>query len=82
MVAMDSIEFMMFVCIPVILVPLLIAGLWGEFSKSDSAVRNRQEYRERYSNDDFEDSEQDYQLQREMSHYYRNENFDRQQGDR
>ena len=76
------IEFMMFVCIPGILAICLIAGIWGEFSWSDNAVRNRQEYRDRYGNDGSEDNEQNYQLQREMSQYYKNEIFDRQQGDK
>lgn len=82
MIAIGFIEFMMFICIPVVFVLILLSSVWLENSNSDSAVKARQHRTENLWGDDSEDDEQSYELRRDMSYYYRNENFDRQQGNR
>ena len=74
------IEFMMFVCVPVIFILSLFVVLFAD--NSESAVMARQKRAEDIWGADSEDDEQSYELRRDMSFYYRNENFDRQQGNR
>jgi hypothetical protein len=74
------IEFMMFVCVPVIFILSLFVVLFAD--NSESALLARQKRAEDIWGADSEDDEQNYKLQREMSQYYKNEIFDRQQGDK
>ena len=71
---------MMFVCVPVIFILSLFVVLFAD--NSESAVMARQKRAEDIWGADSEDDEQSYELRRDMSFYYRNENFDRQQGNR
>jgi hypothetical protein len=80
MIAIGFIEFMMFICIPGVFVIMLISFVCAD--NSESSVRERQHRTGNLWGDDSEDDEQGYELRRDMSYYYRNENFDRQQGNR
>ena len=84
MIAMNYIEFLMFVCIPAafIIPPIII--LWvnhsnsnfaEKFRKIDAAVRLEEE---KYIDDSYEN--RNHRLEEEMKEYYSNKNYDRRIG--
>ena len=81
MLAMGSIEFMMFIGIPGVLVLGIIYSIWVDNSNSDYAVKARElQELNRYTEYEDDDDNHNYELEREQLQYYRNETFDRQQG--
>lgn len=84
MIAMNYIEFLMFVCIPAafIIPPIII--FWVKYSSSNFAERIREIdayaklQEEEYDDDSYESS--NYRLETEMKTYYSNKNYDRRIG--
>ena len=81
MLAINSIEFMMFIGIPGVLVLGIIYSIWVDNSNSDYAVKARElQELNRYTEDEDDEDDRNYELDREQLQYFRNETFDRQQG--
>lgn len=81
MLAMGSIEFMMFIGIPGVLILVIIYSIWVSNSNSDHAVKARElQELNRYTEYEDDDDDRNYELDREQLQYFRNETFDRQQG--
>lgn len=81
MIAMGFIEFMMFIGIPGIFVIIIIFGFWTDLSNSDYAVKAREQNElNKYTEYEDDDDDRNYELEAEQLQYYRNKNFDRQQG--
>lgn len=84
MIAMNYMEFLIFVCIPAgfIIPPIII--LWVNYSSSNFAERIREIdayvklQEEEYDDDSYESS--NYRLEAEMQTYYSNKNYDRRIG--
>lgn len=83
MLAMGSIEFMMFWSVPGLFVVWIAFWIFVNTSNSDFAVKAREKIelnRELNKYTEYEDDDRNYELEREQLQYFRNETFDRQQG--
>jgi len=85
MIAMGSIEFMMFIATPGVFVIMIAYGIFVNTSNSDHAVKFRERTREqnelnKYAEYEDDEDDRNYELEREQLQYFRNETFDRQQG--
>jgi hypothetical protein len=80
MIAMNSIEFIMFVVIPVVLIFFISLVAWIDYSNNPIAVKERQRRNAESFNTEYDDDDHNHTLESEMTSYYELRNFDRRVG--
>lgn len=80
MIAINFIELLMFVGIPVGLIFFISLGVWIERSNSPFAIKERQRRNAESFDIEYDDDDHNHALESEMRSYYELRNFDRRVG--